>query len=298
MGKALQGTPEYVSGGCEPVCTPIPALAWIEGCCHRAETVGSMQNLILALHPAALPAFEAQNSLGGSSGPDLTRYFLVCAILIVVTALVAWGLKKLIAGNLNFKADQRSLQVVDMLNLGGRRKLAVIRCYDRTFVIGLGEKEIAPIAELDPVIGETTDSSPPKMSDREAFAVALEKVRQAMPQKNVGAGLLVPGDRVAPALARKLERSAPPIPKPEPQKKRVRRKVARRKETASEGRRREAEAMASAALDLAAAKRNQPQTSAVPASPQVVEQTQASVAPAKPRAPKPPSTPRLEGILG
>jgi flagellar biogenesis protein FliO len=61
-------------------------------------------------------------------------------------------MKKLVAGAVRQRADKRSLQVMDLMPLGGKQRLAVVRCYDRTFALGLGEKEIALIAELDPVV--------------------------------------------------------------------------------------------------------------------------------------------------
>ena len=50
------------------------------------------------------------------------------------------------------RAARRSLQVLDVLPLGGKQRLAVVRCYDRTFLLGLGEKEVGLVSELDAVI--------------------------------------------------------------------------------------------------------------------------------------------------
>jgi flagellar biogenesis protein FliO len=41
------------------------------------------------------------------------------------------------------------LAVVDVLPLGKRQRAVVVRCYDRNFLIGLGEKEVSLLAELD-----------------------------------------------------------------------------------------------------------------------------------------------------
>ncbi len=127
----------------------------------------------------ALAEADTASRFGGTAGPDLTRYFVVCAILIVVTGLVAWGFKRLLSGNLSSRAAKRSLQTLDVLPLGGKRKLAVVRCYDRTFVLGLGDHEITPIAELD--AADTADSLVPVPSKASgaAFATALEVVRNA-----------------------------------------------------------------------------------------------------------------------
>ncbi len=68
--------------------------------------------------------------------------------------MLAFFFKKLVAGSLRAKAAKRSLQIVDVLPLGGKHKLAVVRCYDRTFALGLGEREVSLIAELDPIHAE------------------------------------------------------------------------------------------------------------------------------------------------
>jgi len=117
--------------------------------------------------------------VGGSSGPDLTRYFIGCGVLLGAITLLAWGFKKLIAGNLSARAARRNLQILDVLPMGGKQKLAVVRCYDRAFLIGLGDKEISPISELDGVLAEEKDA---KAGVKDvSFERALDLVARAMP---------------------------------------------------------------------------------------------------------------------
>ncbi len=101
--------------------------------------------------PLALLAPTPLASLAdaGSTGPDLTGYLLVCVGLIGGIAALAYGFRRLFGTALRERSAQRSLAVIDMLPLGGRRKVAVVRCYDRTFALGLGDKEVHLIAELD-----------------------------------------------------------------------------------------------------------------------------------------------------
>ncbi|MCB9914223.1 MAG: flagellar biosynthetic protein FliO [Planctomycetes bacterium] len=160
--------------------------------------------------PALADAADLATRFGGSDGPDLTRYFTVCAILVVVTGLIAWGCRKLFVGTLKLRAAQRSLQTLDVLPLGGKQKLAVVRCYDRTFLVGLGS-EVTPIAELDPVTTADQPRVPATKAGDAAFAQALEAVRRAMP-KPLGSA---PAPAPAPA----------PTAASEPKKKVVRRKV-------------------------------------------------------------------------
>ena len=65
---------------------------------------------------------------------------------------VPWGVnRRRVVTIKDGEPGERSLSVLDVLPLGGKRRLAVVRCYDRTFVLGLGDREISAIAELDPV---------------------------------------------------------------------------------------------------------------------------------------------------
>jgi len=84
-----------------------------------------------------------------NNGPDLTRYALVCFGLLLGILGVAYLFKRFLADSLRRKASRRSLHVVDVLPLGGKQKLVVVSCYDRNFLLGLGEKEVNSIAELD-----------------------------------------------------------------------------------------------------------------------------------------------------
>ena len=112
--------------------------------------------------PALLAITESLDAL--TRGPDLSRYLYVCTGLLAAILVLAWGFRRLVADRLKLRAARRSLAVIDVLPLGGRRQLSVVRCYDRTFVLGLGEKEVALITELDAAIGsERADpATPPK----------------------------------------------------------------------------------------------------------------------------------------
>ncbi len=104
-------------------------------------------------------------------GPDMTRYVLVCFVLLGAIGGVAYLFKRFIASSVRARASKRSLQIVDLLPLGGKQRLCVVRCYDRTFALGLGDKEVALIAELD---AQATPAKP-----ETAFA-ALLKRKQAV----------------------------------------------------------------------------------------------------------------------
>lgn len=116
---------------------------------------------------------------GGTQGPDMTRYVLVCVGLLAAIVVVALLLKRLLGAAVARRAAARSLQVIDVLPLGGKHKLAVVRCYDRTFLLGLGEKELSSICELDAVITPRAPAEP-GAADQHAFANVLSRIAPAL----------------------------------------------------------------------------------------------------------------------
>ncbi|TAJ14913.1 MAG: hypothetical protein EPO68_12585 [Planctomycetota bacterium] len=107
------------------------------------------------------------------AGPDLTRYLFVCGGLIAMILLLAWGFRRLIGSASRRGLDRRGMRIVDMLPLGGKQRLAVVRCYDRTFVLGLGDKEIHVVGELD---RETAPQGAQALGGRTDFSDVLSKL--------------------------------------------------------------------------------------------------------------------------
>lgn len=108
-----------------------------------------------------------------SPGPDMTRYLLVCSGLLVGILAVAFLVKRFFAGTMRRHAAKRSLRVLDVLPLGGKQKLVVVRCYDRSFLLGVGEKELSSIAELD--VEESATPDEPVDGQGQPFRNALER---------------------------------------------------------------------------------------------------------------------------
>jgi len=135
--------------------------------------------MFLTPSPLVLLALEPDQVVPlASNGPDLTRYLTVCGILLFSILALAWGFKKLVGGAVRARAASRSLQIVDLLPLGGKQRLAVVRCYDRTFALGLGEKEVSLVAEIDPVHAAAKKPAEPGPADKHAFLQALSKARE------------------------------------------------------------------------------------------------------------------------
>jgi len=146
--------------------------------------------LALALSPAALEDASAA-ALGGTQGPDLTRYFVVCSLLLIGILGLTWGFRRIVGRSLSTRAAKRSLQIMDVLPMGGKRKLAVVRCYDRTFLMGMGERELSLVAELDPVIAPATQTEG-LGADRQAFSDLLERAPARVPRQPAARQTLSP----------------------------------------------------------------------------------------------------------
>ena len=109
------------------------------------------------------------------SGIDLTRYVLVCMLTIGLVLASAWLLRRFVAQGLRKRASMRSLAVMDVLPLGRRQKAVVLRCYDRSFLVGLGEREVTLLAELDPETQEEFEPSPPAHNARVEEPLVAER---------------------------------------------------------------------------------------------------------------------------
>lgn len=132
------------------------------------------------------------------AGFDLGRYLvLVCGILFLLFA-VAWGLRRLLATTIRERASKRSLSVVDVLPLGGRRQLTVVRCYDRTFVLGMGDKDVSLVAELDPVTAEESAKITPGVNNPDAETRRFESLVESA-RKKLDNRLRQGGKKAAPA---------------------------------------------------------------------------------------------------
>ena len=134
-----------------------------------------MQHLLsIPLSLSLLGEDLARGAYGGTEGPDLTRYFLVCGFLIVAILGISWGFRRLFAGSLSTRAKQRHLAILDVLPLGKGRQISVVRCFDRTFALGLGEKTVSLIAELDAIVGEEQIRGQEGVVDLQNFNRLLE----------------------------------------------------------------------------------------------------------------------------
>ena len=125
---------------------------------------------------ALLLRLQAEPVSTAPSGPDLSRYFLVCGGLLVLVLLLAHVFRRAFGRALAARAARRSLRVVDVLPLGGSKRLVVVHCYERVFLVGQGDKELCVIAELDSeaTTREKDGPAPAAAARSDAFARTLE----------------------------------------------------------------------------------------------------------------------------
>jgi flagellar biogenesis protein FliO len=92
-------------------------------------------------------------------GPDWNRYVLVCTVLLAALGALFWAMRALVARSGRVGSLRRSLRVIDVLSLGGKQRVCVVRCYDRTFALGVGDKEVGLIAEIDAAVSMPKESA-------------------------------------------------------------------------------------------------------------------------------------------
>lgn len=144
----------------------------------------------------------------GGTAPDLGMLMVVAATLVVLIGGLAFAFKKIVLGQVKARASKRDLAVLDVLPLGSKRQLAVVRCFDRTFALGLGEKDVSLIAELDhEAIQHDRAEAEAEGDGRDPFRARLEAAKAQL----LGVRDLLPGGSApkAPARIETGEVSAP-----------------------------------------------------------------------------------------
>jgi len=165
----------------------------------------------LALQNALLGLVELGSEPTGESastmpGIDMTRYALVCFGLVAVILVLAWAFKRFMAGNMSLRAGQRAMKVVDVLPLGGKRQLAVVRCYDRSFLIGMGEREVNLVTELDSQEDLEGQLAVAKPSEGRSFKSLFQRaVREAPAPAAAAAAAPVATETITPPAAPSIE---------------------------------------------------------------------------------------------
>jgi len=177
---------------------------------------------MLQIYPTSFALIERTAAAGRSlargtetvaaGGPDLTWLLGVVAILLAAIAAMAFAFRKVVMGSMQNRAAKRDMRILDVLPLGGKRQLAVVRCYDRTFALGLGEKSVELVAEMD------HDAIEADRAQREAArgkglsvperAAAFQERLKSAKARLLGAHDLIPGPASKRAKAEPSEAAA------------------------------------------------------------------------------------------
>lgn len=88
-------------------------------------------------------------ALAPATEPDMTRYLVVSGALLGALFLASFLVRRLVGTSRLTLGSRRGIQILEAASLGGSKKAVVVRCYDRTFLVGVGDKEVCSIAELD-----------------------------------------------------------------------------------------------------------------------------------------------------
>lgn len=99
---------------------------------------------------------------------QLVRYWVVVGTLLGALFLASFLVKRLGLRQKLLRSARRSFQVLDVLPLGRGQRLCVVRCYDRTFLIGAGDKELCSITELDQAVVDNDLAKEPPSARRPA----------------------------------------------------------------------------------------------------------------------------------
>lgn len=147
---------------------------------------------------------------------DPVKYLVACMGVLGLLAAGLFALRKLVVGAQRTRAAGRSLAVLDQLHLGGSKRLAVVRCYDRQFVLGVGDKEISLVAELDvdqavPPLPEDAAAKTQPANAQPARAAAKNAAEaQAQPAaREAFQGLLQRAQKLADAIVPPRRTAAP-----------------------------------------------------------------------------------------
>jgi flagellar protein FliO/FliZ len=81
---------------------------------------------------------------------DIVQYLLSFALVIGLLLALLYALKKLQRANPFIKGQQQRLHIVETLTVGPRQKIAIIRCDEQEFVIGISPQGIQSIGSVHP----------------------------------------------------------------------------------------------------------------------------------------------------
>jgi len=76
---------------------------------------------------------------------SITRMIIGLAIVLLIMAAIAWGMKKTMRGKLG---QQNTIRIVDGVSVGTRERVMVLEVADRWLVVGVAAGQVTQLANL------------------------------------------------------------------------------------------------------------------------------------------------------
>ncbi len=92
----------------------------------------------------------------GAPAPDLFRYALSMTAVIGLLICALYGIRSWTRKAGRSGRAGRTLEILEALPLGGSKRVCVLRCGERRFLVGLGDKELCALGELGEVEADAT----------------------------------------------------------------------------------------------------------------------------------------------
>jgi flagellar protein FliO/FliZ len=80
---------------------------------------------------------------------DIVQYLLSFALVIGLLLALLYALKQWQRANPFIKGQQQRLHIVETLSVGPRQKIAIIRCDNQEFVVGISPQGIQSIGSVN-----------------------------------------------------------------------------------------------------------------------------------------------------
>jgi flagellar protein FliO/FliZ len=91
-------------------------------------------------------AFAATGATGMSPTGSILKMVLGLAVVLVVMALISWGVKRMMPGGTGM---QSAVRIVGGVSVGSRERVVVLEVADRWIVVGVAPGQVNGIANLE-----------------------------------------------------------------------------------------------------------------------------------------------------
>lgn len=118
------------------------------------------------------PAFAADSITPTAS---ILRMLIGLAVVLLVMAAIAWGMKKTMRGKLG---QQNTIRIVDGVSVGTRERVMVLEVADRWLVVGVAAGQVSPIANLPAGSALAANEQSVDADTHAKFAQVLETAQQ------------------------------------------------------------------------------------------------------------------------